>query len=330
MTGNSNNNSSSLLTLLVIAGLALIFALVGARMFQRRPGIRQILAQRDHRAQKPIDPALFDYVEQPAIKIRLKHLYGVAAGCGDEILVSGDTSLLRFRSTGELIDSVALKSPARCVAAAGSGEIFLGMSDHVEVLGKDGKIRAVWSRISGKTIITSIAVSGDNVFVADAGMRLVWRFDLAGMLRGSINGKINGGPGFIVPSPYFDVLPAAGNRLWIVNPGRHWVQRFDFAGNPRGRWGRAGLEIDAFCGCCNPGNISMLADGSFVTSEKGVARVKIYGPDGKLRAVVAGPESFAPGTVGLDLAVDSRGRIMVLDPRAGMVRIFTRKKYEQK
>jgi hypothetical protein len=85
------------------------------------------------------------------------------------------------------------------------------------------------------------------------------------------------------------------------------------------------MDIERFCGCCNPGHIAILQDGSFVTAEKGIARVKIYNRLGQLVAVVAGPEKFMEGTVGMDLAVDSRNRIYVLDPKRHCVRIFEKK-----
>jgi hypothetical protein len=44
--------------------------------------------------------------------------------------------------------------------------------------------------------------------------------------------------------------------------------------------------------------------------------------------VVAGPESFEPQTVGLDLAVDSKDRIYVLDPKKKSVRIFEKQSEE--
>ena len=63
-----------------------------------------------------------------------------------------------------------------------------------------------------------------------------------------------------------------------------------------------------------------------MTSEKGLIRVKIHGPDGSFRCVVAGPDRFDEGTVQLDLAVDSKGRVLVLDPRRKQVRVFVEKK----
>jgi hypothetical protein len=82
------------------------------------------------------------------------------------------------------------------------------------------------------------------------------------------------------------------------------------------------MEIEGFCGCCNPSHFAIREDGSFVTSEKGIPRIKVYDRLGRLAAVVAGPDNFDEGTVGLDLALDSAQRILVLDPARRAVRIF--------
>jgi hypothetical protein len=85
------------------------------------------------------------------------------------------------------------------------------------------------------------------------------------------------------------------------------------------------MEIEGFSGCCNPSHFAILEDGSFVTSEKGLARVKIYNRIRDIVSVVALPDQFIEGTVGLDLAVDSSQKIYVLDPRQKLVRIFEKK-----
>ena len=69
----------------------------------------------------------------------------------------------------------------------------------------------------------------------------------------------------------------------------------------------------------------MLSDGSFVSSEKGLERIKIHTPSGDFKTVVAGPDSFIEGTTGLDLAVDSKDKIYVLDPVKEIVRVFEKK-----
>jgi hypothetical protein len=69
-------------------------------------------------------------------------------------------------------------------------------------------------------------------------------------------------------------------------------------------------------------------DGSFVTSEKGLVRVKIYAPSGELVGVVAPAKDFEKGIHGLDLAVDSKDRILVLDPGTSTVRVYALKRGE--
>ena len=53
--------------------------------------------------------------------------------------------------------------------------------------------------------------------------------------------------------------------------------------------------------------------------------MKIHDQKGDFQIVVAPPEMFAEGTDGLDLAVDSRERILVLDPALRLVRVFRKK-----
>ena len=86
------------------------------------------------------------------------------------------------------------------------------------------------------------------------------------------------------------------------------------------------MAIDGFCGCCNPSNVAFLSDGSVVTSEKGIERIKMYSPEGDFKCVVATPASCNEGTKGLDLVVDAEDRILVLDPERRQVRIFAVKR----
>jgi hypothetical protein len=88
------------------------------------------------------------------------------------------------------------------------------------------------------------------------------------------------------------------------------------------------MELDGFSGCCNPSHFAIRSDGWFVTCEKGLERVKLHDSKGAFSCVVAAPDHFAGGTVGMDVAVDSDGRILVLDPAARVVRVFEEKKDE--
>lgn len=276
---------------------------------------------------QPTDPALIGYDEILKLKVNLNSLRAVAVDQDDLIYVAGDSALVVLQDSGREVSRFALGAPAGCIAVSPEGRIYLGMKDHLRVLNKEGSGIGTWDKINSTAIITSIALTETEVFVADAGNKIVWRYDTSGKLLGKIgerNGE-EGKIGFVIPSPYFDVAIDRDGLLWAVNPGRHTLENYTSGGELRSSWERTSVGLDGFCGCCNPIHMALLPNGSFVTSEKGVARVKIHEPTGEFRTVVAAPELFAEGTVGLDLAVDSLERILVLDPKAGLVRIFVKK-----
>jgi hypothetical protein len=273
-------------------------------------------------------PGSADTLEAPCsewepIRLDADRLYGIAVDSQDRILVSADRTILVFAETGEPLGRFGLEEPARCLAAGPAGLLYLGLSDHVQVYDPAGRRRAIWAGLGGEALITSIHATREEVFVADAGNHMVLRFDIGGRLLDYIRGDGSDGPELIIPSPYFDLLVTPEGTIWLTNPGSHRVHSYTPEGEYLGSWGRSAPDIEAFCGCCNPTHIALTPAGSFVTSEKGVPRVKIYDHGGIFQALVAGPEDFAGGTAGLDLAVDSRGRVIVLDPMSRSVRIFT-------
>jgi hypothetical protein len=280
---------------------------------------------------KKTDPALIQYEEVNQIKLGITNLHGIAMNeQHGRIVACGDNVLVFIDKDGKSFSKLNIEGSATCVAVDDSSDIYLGMTDHIAVLDKDGILKAEWGKPDDKVFLTSIALSGDRVFAADFASRIVWRYDKNGKMLGRIGDRneAKGVLGFIVPSPYFDVAAVEDKRgsLWIVSPGRQRVEHYTPDGVLLDFWGHAGMDIESFCGCCNPSHIAIMQDGAFVTSEKGLPRIKIYEPDGKFRCVVAAVHHFDEDTVGMDLAVDSTGKIVVLDPKAGAVRIFEKKK----
>lgn len=267
-----------------------------------------------------------------AITIGFKEARAIAVGPGDRIYVAGDDAVRIFSSDGKLLRQIETAGSPRCLTVDADGTVYLGFTDHIEVFDSKGKgqRKAKWASPGQRATFTSIAISDSNVFVADAGSRTVLRYDKAGRLTRQIGG-------FVVPSPYFDLAVASDGLLRVVNPGRRSMEAYTFRGDKEFSWGKSSVAPDGFSGCCNPINFALLDDGGFVTCEKGLTRVKIYDADGGFVGVVAGPELFARhdaisdqnarGVVnwgGLDVAVDSKGRILVMDPLTGEVRIFVR------
>jgi len=102
------------------------------------------------------------------------------------------------------------------------------------------------------------------------------------------------------------------------------VENYTDEGTLRAFWGRPSFDIDGFTGCCNPAHFAIFPDGSFVTSEKGLARIKVYKASGELDCVVSVPEDFKEESEPSDIAVDASGKIYALDVVKKRIRIFER------
>jgi len=318
----------------ILGGLLLILAVIagvtgGVMLFQRSSATDQETNpyEYDFEGFRNAPADLLKYAETGAIMPRLEGLHGVAVDAADRVYVVGRTALAIFDKTDAPAGGFNLAEPGLCLATDAQGSIYVGMTNHVEVFDFSGSKKASWESLGERAWITSIAVSSNQVFVADYGNRCVWRFADSGTLLGQIDGKSegNGATGFVLPSPYFDVAADPDGSVWIANPGRQRVERYGADGRRRSQWGAPGMTLDGFCGCCNPSHLALTPDGKFITSEKGLPRVKVYDRAGRFECVVAGPDRFARDTVGLDVAVDSTGRILVLDPAAGAVRVFEKR-----
>jgi len=275
-----------------------------------------------------IPPALIEYEQAAAIPVDMQQLRALAVGPDDRIYVAGDRAIHVFDFGGKRGQEIALKNEPKCLAVGGPnhafpGRIYVGMSDRVEVLDADGTSVATWTMPREDAVLTSIAAAATDVFVADAGNRIVWRFDPAGSVQGKIGEADDekGIPGFAITSPYFDLaVGPSGDRLHVVNPRLLRIEAYTFDGELKSHWGGASEEIEGFYGCCNPAHFTMLSDGRFVTAEKGRPRVKVYGAEGALRCVVAGPKQL--DVTAADVAADGQDRVLILDPVAKSVRVF--------
>jgi sugar lactone lactonase YvrE len=278
-----------------------------------------------------VDPALIHFVESESIKINAKKLHAMATDKDGNIFVSADLNLLKFNNAGELLKSTALAKPCYCIEIADDGKIYLGMSNHIIVCDESLAITDTWADLGENARLTSLTLLNTFLYAADSGQRIVWKLGLDGKMAGQIGQSSTESNHYIVPSPYFDVV-AAGGSLWVANPGRAQVEQIDTNEKIIDKWGEASMDIAGFPGCCNPSHIAKTRDDLIVTAEKGMPRVKIYDKNGKLASVVAGPKSFEKTPPGCyteaiikDLAVDSKGRVLVLDRSTGSIRIFTRK-----
>lgn len=276
-----------------------------------------------------IDPALIGYEQTAEIALPLREVRALAVGTDDRIYVAGDRAIQVFSAAGVKERDIPLRGEPKCLAVGGKdhaspGRIYVGLESHVEVIGSDGKPVGSWKPIE-KASLTSIAVGNREVFVADAANRVVWRYTPDGTPKGRIDGRGEAPEqiGFIITSHYFDVALGRDELLYVVNPRRLRIEAYRPNGTLSSHWGQAGTTIEGFYGCCNPAHLAILPDDRFVTAEKGIPRIKVYGADHRFECVVAGPKQMP--TVAADLAADSRGRVLVLDATKRCVRVFESK-----
>ncbi len=276
---------------------------------------------------RKVDPALIRYAEVQRIETGLQSPKGIALDASGRLLVAGDRVIRRFEADGSYSDIVALSQAPFCITVAPDGSIYVGVKDHVEVYADDGKPKSIWSGFGARSYITDVKIAGDHIYVADAGRRLLLHCDPAGKVLQEI-GRPDASknyPGLNVPSPHLDVEIASNGMVWVANPGMKRLEGYSAAGQLERTWGQAGTGIGDFWGCCNPTDFVMLTDGSFITAEKGIARIKRHHPDGRFDCVVAPPDAFAENLTGLDLDAAADGRVFAMERGGRAVRVFAPK-----
>ena len=128
---------------------------------------------------------------------------------------------------------------------------------------------------------------------------------------------------------------AADGRLRVANTGLLRVETYTLDGCFVSSWGEPGMKIDRFCGCCNPAYLTLTPAGDFITSEKGLARINVYGADGRFKGAVAGPNLLVTDKelakractdctvgAGFDVTLEVTGDVLALDPYRKVVRRF--------
>jgi hypothetical protein len=272
-----------------------------------------------------VDPSIILYKEVRNLKLDLEQPRGISL-IGEKLLVAGDKKLIICDVSGRLLKEILLETEPLCLKATPE-TIYVGSAKQVSVLDTTGKITSKWDTFYENSVLTSIDVFDKKVFIADAGKRRVYRFSDSGVKEVEFEGKVGEGDthGFIIPSPNFDLAIDRLGDLWVANPGKHALENYTFDGKPKGWWDAMTSDIKGFSGCCNPANFTFLPNGNFITSEKGIVRIKEYKPSGEFVGVVAEPSRFEEEQHAPDVVTDDLGRIYVLDKERKMMRVFEKK-----
>lgn len=241
----------------------------------------------------------------------------------DKLFVAGDNKLKVIELTGKLLAEINLPGKPKTLEVYNEN-IYVSINNQILVYSQAGSLLKEWRPLGANSLITAIAANENNVFVADAGKRKVYKYSTQGELLLEFDGKAEEGVlhGFIIPSGFFDLDINPDGELWVVNPGLHALENYTTDGRLREHWNKTSMMNEGFSGCCNPAHFTFLPDGRYVTSEKGLVRIKTYKRSGEFEGVVAAPVKFAEDGKAPDVATDSRGNIYALDFDKKMIRVF--------
>jgi len=270
------------------------------------------------------DPFAFRDDSRLLLTIPVDEPIDMAVGEEDGILCVGGRGARLFDREGKVIRSWLCPFPPRAVTPGAGGTFWIAGADRVGRWSAAGEELAQWqlapAREGVEPLVTGLARVGASLFFADAAGRCVHRYAVDGDFINLV-GEDAGPKGLMIPSPYFSVCAAADGTLWLTHTGMHRVCRYSLDGSLLGQWGRRGMGPGAFGGCCNPVGLALFPDGRVVTAEKGLGRISLYTGEGELLALV-GSRRVSRSARGLKVAVDSKGRILVLDPPVGKILVF--------
>ena len=251
-------------------------------------------------------------------------LRAIACDGGGNWLLAGDQEIKNLTPDGALVARWPTSRPGWSLTVDGAGSVWVGEPGRIEIFSRDGRLEDTWRDERLFRLVTALAVTPEEVFVADAGSRWIHRFDHARRLRNHIGDRHRKG-GFHIPNGVLDFARDEDGTLVVANPGMHRVERYEADGTSRGFFGRFGQhDPAAFPGCCNPTNLALGPAGEIVVSEKAGPRVKVYDRDGELVDVVADAAQFDPACKNMDLAVDRQGSIGVADTVGLSLALFER------
>ena len=326
MLVNKTMNRKLINIVLIVLALAIV-VIIGKDFIGKKAG-KNIENPYEYNVDKfrKVDSTAILYRETVTFPVKVEEPKGIAIS-GKQIVVVSEKFLLKYDYTGKELFRKEIPDTANCITVDANNEIWVGTLHSVDLFDQGGTLLKRWNSFGDRSVITSIAVSGENVYVADAGNRIVYHCNTNGQILSRIGGKDEqkGVPGYIIPSPYFDLALDDSGFLWVANTGRHSFENYNKDGSLRTSWGIASFKIEGFTGCCNPAQFAILSDNSFITSEKGMPRIKLYDQHGVFKGIVASPSMFANGWYAPDIAIDADQRVIALDFDRKQVRIFEKK-----
>lgn len=357
--GESRLRVSSVIILAFVTILAIIAGIIAIRILPS-PLPKPINPPAGNEFRRT-PPEWIGYSLDAAFPVEMDRLKALAVGSGGDILVGGDKIIQVYSHTHELKNTLQLDDEPQALILADKyhitpGRLYVAFRDRIEVFSPSFERIASWTDFNEEAILSSISLSEEEIFVADAGNLIVYVFSPEGRILRTIGQKMkvrdNAEEKSDENEAEFNALVVYATKvisvvyspfdglLRVTSPGRHRIETFTVQGHwePPLSWGNRTNYFEGFSSCCNPVSIAMLSDGSIVAMEThALQRIKVYSTFGQLEAVVASTDDLEnsplPERKKLEYAIDlypcvcttPEGEIVVLDPTYGVVRVYKKK-----
>lgn len=246
-------------------------------------------------------------------------LNAVTVSENGNIILGGESFIMCFDPDFNLLWEMNTEMPVTALTNSGN-EIYAAVQEIILVLNGKGEQLEEWGPYENNSLITSLTSNKRFVAFGDAANKVVFILDKNGIVKSLIG--ISDVP-FIIPSPYFDVALDDKDTLFVANPGNRRIEKRNTDGMLISSFGKQGIEPDAFAGCCNPSHFT-LVPGGFITSEKGINRIKILNKNGEFIEFVSSANNFVP-SMPLDIASTDGKTIYGANPADSKLHVFIKK-----
>jgi sugar lactone lactonase YvrE len=271
-----------------------------------------------------VDESIILYEQKKSFKSHFNSALGLALDDANNLYICGNDGIRSFNKQFEFEEHFYYSESIRCIAISKKGQIIAASESTLIYFDNKGK---VIKKLSKKEwgLLNSIVITKDFMFLADRMHRKIWKCNHDGEIIKSFGSieedKING---LIIPGIHMDMALSSKGLLYVSNPGRHHVNSYTLDGNLVSVFGRPSFKHEGFCGCCNPVSIAIMNNGSLMTCEKGISRVKSLDLKGKLLGVVAAPIDFKNNkhAYTIDLLQGKNNLVYLLESGTNQVYIY--------
>lgn len=234
----------------------------------------------------------------------------------NKIAAAGNKKIVIQNLNTKHLTYFEIPEPGRAMCFITDEHLIIAFNSYCAVFNNNGKELYRYPDLGPKALITSIALWGDDLAIADAQGKQVFLFNQQRRLTGIIGKKADE---YVIPSAFFDILPVSQNEIWIVDPGHHKLELYNRENKLIRSW--SDQSDSFFIGCCNPIHLALTPNNLLAAAEKGIERIRLFDNRGKYQGYLAGPSDFQQGDIISDMLIN-RNLAAVSLQNSGIIYIF--------